>query len=243
MRWRYSKLNWSYGFGELIIVITGVLIALTVDQWNSNRLERLEEKEIVERLISDLTMDLGSLESLLRGLERKEASLIRVRAVLTITNEPPLDPIEFLRDIVVGANYGWNQWRARRTTINELLGSGRFVLIRDTQLRVKIAGYYYRDSQFHQRINERETDYPQLSYQVVERINEGSPESDIDLVELGIKGVDLERTINDVYNSSLRNHVTAELNLARFIRNLSTRLQESCAPLLDELEAYRKTIK
>ena len=62
-------------------------------------------------------------------------------------------------------------------------------------------------------------------------------------MELEIKGADLELIIDDVFNSSLRSHVTAELNLARFIRNQGGRLQESCADLLDELEAYRATIK
>lgn len=243
MRWRFSKLNWSYGFGELIIIVAGVLIALAVDQWNRDRLDRLEEGEIVERLISDFKMDLGNLESQLQSLERKEASLIRVRSVLTTANPPLQDPIEFLRDIVVGANYGWNQMEARRTTINELLGAGKFALIRDTQLRVKIAEYYKSDADIHQRIDERETNYPHVSYQLVERANEGSPESDIDVVELEIKSVDLEQIIDDVFNSSLRIHVTAELNLARFIRNLAGRLQERCADLLNELEAYRETIK
>lgn len=72
---------------------------------------------------------------------------------------------------------------------------------------------------------------------------QGSPESDVDVVELEVKSADLEQIIDDVFNSSLKSHVTSELNLARFIRNLGGRLQERCAVLLDELEAYRETIK
>ena len=68
MRWRLSKLNWSYGLGELIIVIVGVLTALSVDQWNSDRLDRLEEGRIVEQLTSDLNTDLMNLANLLRLL-------------------------------------------------------------------------------------------------------------------------------------------------------------------------------
>ena len=243
MRWRFSKLNWSYGIGELFIVVAGVLIALAVDQWNSDRLDRLAEVEIVERLISDLNSDLKDLEFELRGLDRKEASLVRVRSVLTTASPPLQGRVEFLRDIVVGANFGWNQIEARRTTINELLGAGKFTLVRDTQLRVKIAEYYKSDAGYHQRIDERETNYPHVSYQLVERANEGSLDGDDDVVELEIINADLDQIIDDVFNSSLRSHVTAELNLARFIRTVTGRMQENCTELLDELETYRETIK
>ena len=57
MRWRLHRLDWPYAVGELIIVVAGVLIALAVDQWNSDRLERVEEVEIIEQLISDLNID------------------------------------------------------------------------------------------------------------------------------------------------------------------------------------------
>ncbi len=39
MRWRLLKLDWAYAIGEFIIVIAGVLIALTIDQWNDGRLQ------------------------------------------------------------------------------------------------------------------------------------------------------------------------------------------------------------
>ncbi len=54
MRWRLRKLDWPYAIGELIIVVAGVLIALAVDQWNSDRMARVEEGEIIEQLISSL---------------------------------------------------------------------------------------------------------------------------------------------------------------------------------------------
>ena len=98
MRWRLSKLNWSYGLGELIIVIAGVLTALSVDQWNSDRLDRLEERRIVERLIFDLNTDLDEVAIMLRSLDNKEASLLRVIAVLAAADAPPQDPAEFLSE-------------------------------------------------------------------------------------------------------------------------------------------------
>ena len=122
MRWRFRKLDWSYGLGELIIVIAGVLIALAVDQWNSDRMARVEEGEIIEQLISDLNTDVVEYELELSDLDEKEASLRRVRSVLASSSESVDDPAGLLRDVIQGANRGWNQTQARRTTFNELQG-------------------------------------------------------------------------------------------------------------------------
>ncbi len=243
MRWRLSKLNWSYGLGELIIVIAGVLTALAVDQWNSDRLDRIEEGQIVERLTFDLNTDLQKFAIMLRSLDDKEASLLRVNAVLAAADAPPQDPAEFLRDVVVGANYGWNQYEVRRTTINELIGSGKLTLIRDAQLRVKIADYYDSARTRRQRIDERETAYPHISYQLVRRANEGTLKSDSNVVELDLDDAEVGKIVADVFNSSLKSHVNAELNLARFIRAIAVRLQIKCRDLIAELDAYRETTR
>ncbi len=108
MRWRLLKLNWAYGVGELLIVVVGVMIALGFEQWNSDRLDRVEEVEIIERLIADLTSDLQDLENQASAINEKEASLLRVRSILATENARADDPAGFLRDVIDGANFGWN---------------------------------------------------------------------------------------------------------------------------------------
>jgi hypothetical protein len=82
MRWRLLKLNWGYAIGELIIVSVGVLIALAIDQCNSDRLDRVDEMLIIEGLISDLEFDRSTIDQGLGFLPEKEASLRRVYAVV-----------------------------------------------------------------------------------------------------------------------------------------------------------------
>ena len=62
MRWRLSKLDWPYAVGELIIVTAGVLIALAIDQWNSDRLDRVEEQRILLGLKSESELNLARTE-------------------------------------------------------------------------------------------------------------------------------------------------------------------------------------
>ncbi len=55
---RKFRLDWSNVIGELFIVIIGVLIALAIGEWNSERLAKAEESDTLSRLISDIEVDL-----------------------------------------------------------------------------------------------------------------------------------------------------------------------------------------
>jgi hypothetical protein len=104
MFWHRFRLDWSYALGELLIVTVGVLIALAVNNWNSERLERAEERDVVARLISDIDGDLRRFEFQLGAIDKKEQSLQRLRAAFA--NSGPLDAAEFVADIIQGANFG-----------------------------------------------------------------------------------------------------------------------------------------
>ena len=236
MRWRLNKLDWPYALGELIIVTVGVLIALAIDQWNSDRLARMEEAEVIERLIFDMQADVRSLENGLTLLDRKEASLRRLTSTLGNTNNRPEDATEFLSDVIYAAQYGWVQGGVRRSTFDELLGSGKFSLIQDTELRGAITSYYALYESSWTRIDERETEYPHLSYRLVPRVDE------FDL-KPGLSDSDLDQLVTGVLESSIRDYVMAEENLALFTRRMINVMQPESLQTLGELEAYRDAIR
>lgn len=227
-----------------MIVVVGVLIALGIDQWNDDRLERLEEIDAIARLLADVKMDLQEFEFRLKAVARKEESLIRVRDALSGDNG--VDPATFLNDVISGADFGWNQGLARRATYDNLLGSGKLAIIEDSNIRSLIADYYryYQDS--HNRIDERETEYPALSYRLVPRAsrmaqNEGAVwERE---VESGLSDTQLAEIVASVRASGIRDHVIAELNLARFISEIELDLQGRAESVISDLEQYQKSLR
>lgn len=248
MRWRLLKLDWNYALGELTIVVVGVLIALAVDQWNTGRLNRIEEVSIVDRLISDLKADLVGFEFEIGAMDQKEESLARVRTAL-LSGDPEAidDPQAFLKDVINGSNFGWNQVEAQRTTFNELLGAGKFALILDSGLREAIGAYYDLDANSYQRIDERETEYPYISYRLVPRVNEGRRDASgggnvVAETEPDLDSEEAQRLVGSIFDSELADHVTAEVNFARFVRNVAYRMRDRCTGLIAQLEAYRDAI-
>jgi hypothetical protein len=68
-----------YAIGEIVLVVIGILIALQINNWNQNRIERLKEFEILQdlsnELKSDLKFNLWTLE--LNNQSRKSMEIIR----------------------------------------------------------------------------------------------------------------------------------------------------------------------
>ena len=243
MLWRKFQLDWRYAFGELAIVTVGVLIALAIDQWNSERLDRADEFDILSRLISDIEADLQEYDFRFRSIDEKEESLLRVQSALASSG--PQDEIQFLNDIIVGANFGWNQGSAKRATFDDLLESGRISVIADPDIRMLIVSYYEAYETEHVRIDERETAYPHLSYQIV-------PRGETLKYEVGVVETHIESGLTDAYLServkaaqelSIQNHVIAEINLARFIRGVTSDLQVKAEDLISRLNEYQAQIE
>jgi hypothetical protein len=184
--------------------------------------------------VSDLQSDLGGYLLGRDILKRKEDSLRRLYAVLMAADPRPSDLTGFLQDVIYGANYGWSQYRARRTTFDELLGSGKLGLVRNADVRTTIAAYYDAEKATHGRINERETSYPRISYRLVPRANELEldPALDNEQVDLLVAGV---------IGSTIGEHVIGEINFARFVRERYVDLQSKCTDLVTALQAYRQT--
>jgi hypothetical protein len=241
MRWRISNLAISYAVGELLIVTAGVLLAFGINGWNSRRIDRVEEGQAIERLIADLREDHERLQNQAGAIDEKERSLLRLRDDFARHSVESTDARRFLKDVVIGADYGWNQVEARRTTFGELLSSGRFGLIRDAQLRESINEYYDFDASVHGRIDARETQFPRLSYALVPREDEGLIEGVRGLAEIdsALSAADLDALTERVLNSEIGTELIGELNLARYIRNVGQRVGDRCSALIAALEQYR----
>ena len=46
----------KYAIGEIVLVVIGILIALSINNWNSNRIERNSDYQLINALITDLEL-------------------------------------------------------------------------------------------------------------------------------------------------------------------------------------------
>jgi hypothetical protein len=69
----------AYAFGEILLVVIGILIALQINNWNQERKNRKEESVFVKSLLTDLREDIKMIDSV---VEYNEIKMIRLDSLL-----------------------------------------------------------------------------------------------------------------------------------------------------------------
>lgn len=139
MLWRKLQLDWRYAIGEFTIVLFGVLAALAVDNWNSERQNRALEFVYLDALLADLEKDLASIDHTMDGAQIfAERGRILLEAIAT--KNIPVSPRDFVDAATTAAYLRFATFT--QATFNDLMATGNLRLIRDPELRGSISNYY-----------------------------------------------------------------------------------------------------
>ena len=121
-----------YAIGEIILVVIGILIALQINNWNEERKERIEEKNLLLELRTEFREKKESLEAY--GRERdSDINSINIYYALAISKTLEYDP-DSLRFLVNGLTRMAGIVTANRT-LNSIENSGKINLIKNDELR------------------------------------------------------------------------------------------------------------
>src|SRR5210317_1676767 len=75
-----------YALGEIFLVVIGILIALSINNWNEGRINKIKEQEYLEGIKTDLQSDLKYIDLLLPNYKSRMQryatldSLVKVRS-------------------------------------------------------------------------------------------------------------------------------------------------------------------
>ena len=132
-------LQWGHILFELALLVTGILIALAVNNWMDQRREARAERQYLELLGRDLEQDLETLDEIRRFEEAQVAASILVYRGLR-GGVAPGD-----REAVaaaLGQLASRRTLRLRRAAYTNLLSTGELRLIRNSALRDRIVRHY-----------------------------------------------------------------------------------------------------
>jgi hypothetical protein len=128
----------KYAIGEILLVVIGILIALSINNWNETRKSIASEKRYVSDLIQDLKNDSINLNRLDIFLKSKYASKEKIAPLLR-GNKVAIDSIGFHFAIQWAIS---GRFTPTSITIEELKNSGSLNIIRDINLRRQIVSLY-----------------------------------------------------------------------------------------------------
>jgi hypothetical protein len=124
---------------EFLVVVCGILVALTLQSWWNDRAARLQEQALLQRFRTELV---GNRARYLEAAEAQNRIIESARTVLQWTGPKAgvVDAAEFESHVaeLLGP---LPTYRAATSELDAMLGSGQLVLIRNDELRAKIAAW------------------------------------------------------------------------------------------------------
>lgn len=134
----------KYAIGEIVLVVLGILIALSINSWNQDRIDKRSESKYLQ----DLKREIQSNNTVLKFFiqERLPYKLEGLLAAKKYSekNVEIKDTIAFLNKVSKGGMITNGLGNLSRNTFNELLGTGNFQLISKDSIKGKVKNYYWR---------------------------------------------------------------------------------------------------
>jgi hypothetical protein len=230
-----EKLRWF--FVETLVVVLGILIALGLDDYRSNRQDRVLEIDYVQRIQCSVASDLANFRSAWQP--RLRAKRVALEAILPVVRGQlpvPDDVATFLENVGRGGMMGASSqsWIAD-SIVQDLNSSGNWRVISDPDVKVATIRYYGRTQFLFESLQARQTNYVMYVHSAIPaELRDGS--SLEAMQEFGLDFA-LKRLLSDEFRS-LANQ---EYNSMLFMESLDFgSLAES---LLSDVEAYRLQIE
>ena len=121
----------KYAFGEIILVVIGILIALSINSWNQNRLDQLVKKEILSKLHIEFQVNKKILQDYKLTNEKAMNSNIALMSLIG-ENKETLSK-QNLDSLFYGAYQGYELAFTENATKNIVQG-GRLNLFKDEEM-------------------------------------------------------------------------------------------------------------
>ena len=219
---KYAK----YAIGEFLLIVAGILVALQIQNWNEEKKDRAEEREILMRISSEVANHLSLLDgNMPEMLAASQGALDRIDHVFK--GEPVSDPMAFLTDIARSGSTGFYTPRMQSITFDELVSSGKMQLIQRVELRDQISSYYMLSDRDHHRAEAIKGEYALITFDLVPRREESLNVGIDDLSE-----EDAARVVASVLDSELSLHVVPQRNRLKFLKGYWSQQIERANELL-----------
>jgi hypothetical protein len=144
-------------FGEFLVVVLGVFVALAADRWQAASSARDMERAYLQRLRMEIAEDTTRLSLLITRAQQKQAALKELEGAMGAAPWNAAALGQVIRTSLLSLEQDF-----RTTTYEDLLSTGRWSLLRNPEMRDAIISYFEHIERYVPRIGSRESDYQTL---------------------------------------------------------------------------------
>jgi len=127
-----------YAIGEIVLVVIGILIALSINSWNEQRIENKQEVELLRGLREEFQFNADQLNASI-NTNKKVAQVCKDLTQLIRTDSVKLAP-EKLYELVMRM-LDFNSFDARTGVSGEIVTSGKLNILKNDALRAQLVNW------------------------------------------------------------------------------------------------------
>ena len=144
-----SAKYFKYAIGEILLVVIGILIAVSINNWNSERIDEHKELELLAQLRDDLN---GALNDINNNMEVHEQSMISSKIILDHMDSK----VPYHDSLGVHLSYAfmWTKLGLNRGTYETIKSHG-LELIKNGDLRRSIVRMFESSAEFRNQMEQR----------------------------------------------------------------------------------------
>ena len=159
------KIYLIYGIGEIILVVIGILIAVSINNWKKS----IDLKEVEQNLYADLIQELQTdLVEVRDNLDYNKQYLLRYnRASEIILNDPQRQLIDTLA-IIATELTNFSDFNNEESAYNKLAASGKLEIITNKEILTRLQNL----GTLYNYINRLEKNQQQFMFTIVPKITE-----------------------------------------------------------------------
>ena len=120
----------TYAFGEIVLVVIGILIALQINNWNEERKANIAENKALVALKKEFEQNIDRFQFI---LQQRDSQQLDLRAYFDIISNENT-PVEEKVRVLTGGYFG-GSWGAQNTVLNGLVNSGAIDNIKNDSLK------------------------------------------------------------------------------------------------------------
>ncbi|NQZ75129.1 MAG: hypothetical protein HRT61_03315 [Ekhidna sp.] len=138
-----------YAFGEILLVVVGILIALSIDNWNQNRQKKQLEIEYLQEIKTSLEEDIANGNDLVAFNQQRMSFL---DTVLTKMQNRNVEEMKATLIYYVQPTFDYRIFKMNRIGIDNMVASESIALISNSVLRNALSKYYSEEVQWQERV-------------------------------------------------------------------------------------------
>jgi type II secretory pathway pseudopilin PulG len=127
-----------YAIGEIVLVVIGILIAISIDNWNQERILKREEQVALQNLKQDFQYNREALQKNIAITQKTIESNLQV---LNYTGSKPKPGTEEAFNVLINDVTVTSEFFPKNSFLDDLMNSGRLQIIRSAGLREKLSSW------------------------------------------------------------------------------------------------------